>query len=134
MSYSVRRMIVLCVGAIGLACLPACSSPPKAGEVSTKQLATLRQTHRDVKAGASMKQALASYPGANEVRLGTSSVDGVTIEEWKVEAFNDSKSGRDLFVSFLYFAGEKLVDVSDTRIDYRGNPELVKRWASQSGK
>ncbi len=85
-----------------------------------------------------MRPSLAwSLSPCNSSHSGTSSewnsqltsIDGAMIEEWKYEAFVDKdKQGRDLFVTFLYFCNDHLVDTSDTRIDFRNNAQLVERW------
>jgi hypothetical protein len=113
--------------------LAGCASDP--GKVSEGDLDKVRDSSQNVQIGMSKDDALDAYPKANKVRLATSSVDGVAIEEWKIEAYHDDdwNKSRDLFVSFLYFANGTLVDISDTRIDYREDTDLVKRWAGGGG-
>ena len=108
--------------------LAGCKGDP--GKVSKADLKKIRGAAENVSIGMSKDDALAAYPKGNKVRLSTSSVEGVTIEEWKVEAYHDDdwKKSRDLYVTFRYFAGDKLVDISDTRHDYREDPELVSQW------
>ena len=49
--------------------------------------------------------------------------------EARAEAFHDTNKGRDLVVQFLYFRNDVLVDMSDSRIDFRNDAALTKRWA-----
>jgi hypothetical protein len=114
-----------CLTAVVL--LSACSSSPP-GEVSKSELAETRAGYAKLHTGMTRDAALATFPKANKVKLGSANVGGATIEEWKVEAFYDDKDRKDLFVTFLYFLDGKLVDSSDTRIAFRENPELVDRW------
>lgn len=106
-----------------------CSSKP-AGSMSSSDLDRVRIAADGVATGTPKAEVLKSVQPANTVKLGSAEIEGVSVEEWKVEAFHDkNKSGRDLFVRFFYFADSKLVDVSDTRVPFREKPELVKAWA-----
>ena len=80
--------------------------------------------------GATPDEVRKAVQPANVVPSGSSAVDGVTVEEWKIEAFNDSDKGRDLFVRFYHFVDGRLVDTSDRRIDFRGDPEVIKGWTT----
>lgn len=113
----------------------ACSSPPAPGAVTSEQLQAVRGAQQKVSVGVPRDAALAAFPAGNKIRLSSAQIGGVEIEEWKVEAFYDdnSKKSRDLFVSFLYFADGKLVDMSDSRIDFRSRPEIVKSWSGSAG-
>lgn len=108
--------------------LSGCASKPRA-EVSEKQLVAVRDAHAMLKVGEPTQKALDSFPAGNKVKLGASELGGVSIEEWKVEAFRDEKNRKDLFVTFLYFCNGKFVDSSDTRIDFRNNPAIVSQWS-----
>lgn len=125
----VARSIGAVVGVMAAAGLAACSSAPK-GSVSKKELRDIKASAQTVAPGQPKADVLAKYEGANLVRLSSTQVDGAAIEEWKSEAFTDSDHGRDLSVQFLYFRNDILVDTSDTRLDYRGDSELMKRWAA----
>lgn len=116
---------LLCTVAASLA-LVGCSPKP-AAEVSRGELATARQSYSTIKPGAPRQKVLDSFKAGNKVKLGASTIDGATIEEWKYEAFHDEKNRKDLFVTFLYFCNDRFVDSSDTRIDFRNNHELVSR-------
>lgn len=124
------RMPLQTLPLVALLIVAACSSPP-AGAVDKEQLAAIRGTAAKVAVGAPRDQVLAQYKGANQVRLGSAEIEGATIEEWKVEAFNDQGTGRDLFVQFMYFANGRLVDASDARIAFRENPTIVKAWTQK---
>jgi hypothetical protein len=109
------------------AVLGGCSSKPVA-QVSRTELASVRQTNAAIKIGDPKEKVLASFKSGNKVKLGASELDGAVIEEWKVEAFYDSKNRKDLFVSFLYFRNDRFVDSSDARIDFRNNSALTSKW------
>ena len=116
-----------------LLCIPGCSSKPLA-EVSRSELAAVRQSYSDIKPGTPHQEVLDSFKSGNKVKLASSAIDGAVIEEWKYEAFHDEKNRKDLFVAFMYFYDDRFVDGSDTRIDFRNNPELISRWSNQAGK
>lgn len=130
LSRTMCRLSLTLVAAATLA--TGCASKP-AAEVTPKELAAVRQAHGSIGAGASRTQVLEAFKPANQVKLGTSVLDGAAIEEWKIEAFVDQKKGKDLFVTFLYFLDDRFVDSSDTRIDFRNNPVLVERWKGAAG-
>lgn len=113
--------------------LASCGSKPK-GSVSEKELAAVKQVSHAISPGMKKSAVLPKFEkdGANVVRLSSTQLDGATIEEWKSEAFNDSNKGRDLSVQFLYFRNDILVDLSESRIDFRNDPALTKRWASEN--
>ena len=115
------------VGLVGL--FTACESDP--AKVDKGNLSKIRESSSELTVGMAKDEALAVYKKGNTVRLSTSTVNAVAIEEWKAEAYHDDdwSKNRDLFVQFLYFADGRLVDISDTRIAYRDNPDLVSRWA-----
>lgn len=117
----------VCVG-VSLAAGAGCSSKP-AGSVSASELQASRESYAKLPVGTAKNEALEKLGQGNKVKLGSASIDGAMIEEWKYEAFVDKeKQGRDLFVTFLYFCNDRLVDTSDTRIDFRNNAQLVERW------
>lgn len=124
-----RTLCSLTIVAAVLAGAQGCSAPQPAA-VSDQQLAAVRSAQTKLAVGTPIKESLAAFPAGNKVRLSAATMDGIAIEEWKVEAFHDggSKEGRDLFVQFLYFADGTLVDMSDERIDFRARPELAERW------
>lgn len=127
-----RPLIVLLLAA--LAAAPAGCGHKPAAEVSEKELAQTRTSYGKLVPGTSKQKVLDSFPAGNKVKLGTAVVNGASIEEWKVEAYRDVKNGKDMFVTFLYFLNDKLVDSSDTRINFRENATLVERWQGGSGK
>jgi hypothetical protein len=121
------KATTLLAAALLAASLAGCSSPPPA-QVSQSQLTAARTTHQNLKLGTPTRDVLKAFKYGNTVKLGAASLDGLDIEEWKTEAFRDRDGGKDLFVAFLYFANGKLVDSSDTRINFRENEALVQRW------
>lgn len=131
-THQVSRLSVAALAFAAALSASACGSK-SAAEVSKGQLAEARSAYASATPGDPKKQVLDSFSHGNKVKLGSSVIDGATIEEWKYEAFNDHKGGKDLFVTFLYFCNDRFVDSSDSRIDFRNNPELVKRWSSAAG-
>jgi len=99
-----------------------------------EDLVRVRSSVGSLTPGESRDAVLKAVKPANAVPLGTSVVDGITVEEWKIEAFHDSDKGRDLFVRFCYFIDGRLVDASDRRLDFRSNPDLVRSWAGAAGE
>ncbi|MFN0010089.1 MAG: hypothetical protein ACKVS8_00440 [Phycisphaerales bacterium] len=120
------RLTLATLAALAL-CVAACAPKP-AAEVSRTDLAAVKQSNASIKPGDPRQKVLDSFKKANTVKLGTSVIDGATIEEWKVEAFHDEDKRKDLFITFLYFSNDRFVDSSDTRIDFRNNPAIVARW------
>lgn len=110
-----------------------CATKPE-GAVSEDELVSVRQTHAQIALGATKEATLGAFKVGNKVKLSAALLGGVNVEEWKVEAFHDEKSGRDLFVTFLYFCDGLLADQSDNRIDFRDNAELVTRWRESTAK
>lgn len=127
------KNVWIVLGAAMTACVGGCSSPPPA-EVSKSEMQSIRAAHEQVRPGQPKNSVLRAYKAGNTLKLGSSSIDGVTIEEWKAEAFRDEKSRKDLLVTFLYFVDDRFVDQSDARIDFRSNPDLVERWKSSLPK
>lgn len=122
-----RSTTVLSLVAV-LGSLCGCSSTP--GKMSESDLQRVRTNAAQLAPGTTHDAAEAGLKGANFVQLGSARVDGSTVEEWKAEAFHESGSGRDLFVSFLYFLDDVLVDQSDRRLDFRTDETLLRRWRS----
>lgn len=120
-----RNLALIVVGTAAL--LAGCSSKP-AADVSKDDLAAVRQSYGEAKIGDTRKNVLDSFPAGNKVKLGSSVIEGASIEEWKIEAFHDQDKRKDLFVTFLYFCDDKFVDSSDSRVDFRNNQALVQRW------
>lgn len=121
----------LIVAAFSAAMLGGCGSKSPA-QVSKGDMAEMRESHAAAKVGDPKQKVLDSFKSGNKVKLGASEIGGATIEEWKVEAFHDEKKRKDMFVTFLYFSNDRFVDSSDTRIDFRNNPEIVDRWRGAS--
>ncbi|MCC6320561.1 MAG: hypothetical protein IT438_03895 [Phycisphaerales bacterium] len=122
------------LGTIALATLLCgCASAPPA-QVKADELASIRDTYSTTRLGSSKASVLGAFKKGNKVKLGSAEIEGARIEEWKVEAFHDQKNRKDLFVAFMYFCDDRLVDTSDTRIDFRAQPELVDRWRASSRK
>ena len=121
------------LGWVGVVAGGGCKSK-SAAEVSKGDMAEVRAAHAAAKLGDPKQKVLDSFTEGNKVKLGSSSVAGSTIEEWKVEAFNDQKNRKDMFVTFMYFLDDRFVDSSDTRIDYRNNQALVDRWKKTAGE
>jgi hypothetical protein len=119
-----RRIATL---ALGAALLAGCASKP-AAEVRKEDMQTVRSTYADITPGQPKDAVLAAFKAGNKVKLGSSMVGDATVEEWKVEAYHDENKRKDLFVTFLYFCNDRFVDGSDTRIDFRNNPQLVEQW------
>lgn len=115
----------------GVCLLGGCASKPVA-EVSKNEMETVRKAHASATAGQPKQQVLARFDAGNKVKLGSSMVGDVAVEEWKVEAFHDENHRKDLFVRFLYFCDDRFVDSSDNRIDFRANPKLVEQWMSST--
>jgi hypothetical protein len=110
-----------------------CGSKP-AAEVSEREMAATRSSYSSIKIGDPKKKVLDSFKSGNKVKLGSSELEGATIEEWKVEAFHDKDKRKDLFVTFLYFRNDRFVDSSDTRIDFRNNAAIIERWKGAAPK
>lgn len=124
------HMRMLAFAAAAALTIAGCASKP-AAEVSRNELAASRRAYHDIKPGTSRDEVLSSLKSGNKVKLGASTIDGAVIEEWKYEAFHDENKRKDMFVTFLYFLDGRFVDGSDTRIDFRNNPEIVSRWTGQ---
>ena len=109
----------------------SCASDP--AKVSKSDLTHVRRAADKLTIGMSKDDVLQSIGDASTKRLTTSRVGGISIEEYTVEAYYDDdwNKSRDLYKSFLYFADGTLVEIADRRIDYGGNPEIVKQWTGK---
>ena len=116
---------------IAAALLAGCASKP-AAQVSSGELSSVRSAYTNVEIGDSTSEVREAFKPAHMIKLGSASIGGATIDEWKAEAFVENNTGRDMFIAFLYFCDGKLADMSDSRIDFRSKPELVERWRAQS--
>lgn len=113
-------------GAAFLACaLAGCASDP--AQVSDSTYREVRQAHSQLKTGTAKKDVLKSFDDANTVMLSQSEIVEVRVEEWKVEAKKGEKEKSELFVTFLYFADDTLIEVRDKRWDYRADKSLPDR-------
>ena len=98
-----------------------------ASEVTSDEMRDLVARTRTLRVGMSREEALGAFP-AECLNLKSSTTDGGSVfEEWQVEAFNDKDDV--YFRRYLYLANDRLAAFSDTRIDYRENPELMRGWA-----
>jgi soluble cytochrome b562 len=113
--------------------LAACSSPKPRSHVSEKEMKDIRSAYASLATGVDKAAALAKFKAGNQVKLSSAEIAGVSIEEWKVEALREAKPRNDLFISHLYFANGRLVDISDSRVNFRENTALVERWG-QTGE
>jgi hypothetical protein len=99
-----------------------CKSDPSA--VSEGQLATARESAASLSPGMPKEEALGVFKKAAQHRLSASVVNGVSVEEYKIEAQHD----QDLMIRFLYFVDGRLVEISDRRVDYKADPLVAERW------
>lgn len=113
-----------------LSFLVACAEGPAKAKVSKEDVQSTRSTFQSLSLGAPKDEVLASFKHGYELRMSASSVKGVPVEEWKIEAYNDDNwnKSRELFVGFMYFANGKLVETSSSRVDYRSNASIVENW------
>lgn len=107
--------------------LIGCSSRPDAS-VSANELTRIRSAHDTMATGTPKDIALKSFKDATTTKLSSATIDGMAIEEWKAEAVHTSGDKMDLFISFMYFANNRLAEQSPTRLDYRGDAAIVERW------
>ncbi|MEO1130167.1 MAG: hypothetical protein AAFX05_10750 [Planctomycetota bacterium] len=122
----------LVAAAIGVAMLV--SGCGESSKVSSGDLNKVRSTTESLQIGMSQDDVEKALQKGSFKRLSTSSMNGVAIEEFKIEAYHDDdwNKRRDLFVRFLYFADGTLVEISDRRLDYRENPAISQRWMPAS--
>ncbi len=115
---------------LALFTLVACAGTP--GKVSKGDVQSVRAAYESLSIGMSKEAVTKALHKGNLVRLGSSSMSGATIEEYKIEAFHDDdwNKSRDLFIGFMYFANDKLVETSSARVDYRANPAMVEQWTA----
>ena len=125
------RLLIL-FAAVGLL-LGGCAAKSPAS-VSRSELASIRKSYSSINVGDSKAKVLESFKAGNSVKLGSASIGGAAIEEWKVEAFHDEDKRKDMFVTFLYFCNDRFVESSDVRIDFRTNPSVVDRWKPAGSK
>lgn len=82
---------------------------------------------RDLRVGMPREEALNLYPAEHLNLKSSTAVDASVFEEWQVEAY--SRNSDVYFRRYLYFADGTLAAFSDTRVEYRENPEVLRGWA-----
>lgn len=98
-----------------------------ASPVTAVQMEDMIARTRDLRVGMPREDALGLYPGDRLNLKSSTTADGHVFEEWQVEAY--SRSGDIHFRRYLYFADGKLAAFSDSRVEYRENPEVLRGWA-----
>jgi len=127
------RSLVLSVLALSLALpLLGCESDP--GKVSQDDLKRAREATSKISPGMTKEEVMKTAKYGAQHRLSAATVDGVQIEEYKLEAYHDDdwNKTRDLNVAFLYFVDDVLVDLSDKRLSYRDDAALISRWTGKT--
>lgn len=127
------RIIAIIALALSVALLAGCAAQgPAKAKVSKDDVQTTRNEFQSLSLGTPKEKVLESFKHGYTARLSASSMSGVDVEEWKVEAYHDDNwnKTRDQFIGFMYFADGKLVATNNSRIDYRNDPAMVKEWAS----
>ena len=128
--------LIQTMGIIGLACaamlLGGCQSDP--GKVSKGEVEKVRQTSAQMDVGTSKDDVLQAYKGAGQYRLSSTSHKGHQVEEYKIEAYHDDdwNRSRDQVIQFLYFVDDALVEISDSRVNYRENAAILDRWVGSA--
>ena len=124
------RLLTLCALATVLG---GCGGDP--AKVSKDDLQRVERSQENLKIGMSKDEALGLFKKGSTTRLAATSLGEDSVEEWKVEAYHDDdwNKERSMFVTFMYFMNDRLVDISDARLVYRDNADLVQRWRSGSG-
>lgn len=127
------RLIAILVLGLALGLLVSCAQGPAKAKVSQDQVQTCREVFQSLSLGTSKKKTLDSFKHGYTTRLSASTMDGVHVEECKAEAYHDDNwnKSRDQFIGFMYFANDKLVATSTSRIDYRQDPSIVKQWVGK---
>lgn len=108
--------------------LIACGGSP--GKVSKRDLQDVRAAYNQVALGMTESEVASLLRKGSYERLSSGTVDGMAVEEYKLEAYYDDdwNKTRDLQIAFFYFADDRLVSISDSRIQYRAKPEIVAQW------
>ena len=97
--------------------------------VTEAEMTDMLSRTRDLRVGMAREAALGLYPATHLNLKSSTSVDGTVFEEWQVEAY--SSRGDVHFRRYLYFADGTLAAFSDSRVDYRENPEVLRGWAGR---
>jgi len=135
-SLSPSRVVALSAVAIGSCALGGCIISTDIGggskytrartEVSDYKLDEIVASNTRVRLGQPKHDVLATYPAETLTFKSSIKQDGSIIEEWRTEAV--SRSNDVYFRRYLYFVDDRLVEMSDDRIDYREDPRYLDRW------
>lgn len=99
-----------------------------AAPIDGDQMADLVGRTRQLRVGMPRQEVLNLYPAQHLNLKSSTSAEGSVFEEWQVEAY--SHRGNVHFRRYLYFANDALAAFSDSRIDYRENPGVLRGWAN----
>lgn len=114
--------------------LAGCVSNP--AKVSSSQMKTLQDAMPRLQVGMPKADALAAIPPHGfKNMIGTTSIEGGTLEEWSIGAFVVDTWGSGQVVQtlerYLYFVNDKLADVSIQPLQYRDRRDLVIEWRNR---
>lgn len=129
------RALALVTLALSIALLAGCAAKgPAQAKVSKDDVASTRTVFESLDIGEPKPAVLEQFKKGYKLRLGAATVRGTKVEEWKIEAYHDDdwNKTRDLFVGFMYFADNRLVETSTTRVDYRSSPTILDNWTQGS--
>jgi len=111
--------------------LGGCQSDP--AKVSKNDVAKVEDATDSLAMGTSKSDVMSTLKYGDKKQLSSTTIEGIAVEEWQVAAVHDDDFAhtRTQYIRFLYFADGKLVQVSDRRIDFASNPDLVSSWAGK---
>ena len=115
---------VVAVGNKGFSKLDADSSRV----VTRAQFDHVVEAKKTVRLGMPQHNVLATYPADLLTKFETSHHDGRDLEVW--QAYAVTSNGDRSFRRWLYFVDGALVEMSRKEIDYRDQPETLRRWLS----
>ncbi len=97
--------------------------------ITSVQMDDMIARTRQLRVGMPREDALALYPAEHLNLKSSTSAEGSVFEEWQVEAY--TRHHDVYFRRYLYFANNTLAAFSDTRVDYRENPDVLRGWSSR---
>ncbi len=98
-----------------------------ASRVTPAQVEDMIGRTRGLRVGMPREDALGLYPAEHLNLKSSTTAEGGVFEEWQVEAY--SRTNDVYFRRYLYFADGSLAAFSDSRVEYRENPEVLRGWA-----
>lgn len=94
--------------------------------VTRAQFEDVIEANKTIHLGMPREQVLATYPADLVTKFETGHYEGRELEVWQARAV--TSNGDRSFQRWLYFVDASLVEMARHEIDYRDDPDTLRRW------